>query len=124
MIIKKEKAMKKIFFVILVMVTFAIFPDLVFADEFIAKVDRFGMESSYATPYVEISFSDVTSGSITSGYYYVVPVNDNSSFPYLFAILSYAKTRNKAVRIIADETWTRGDGYNSFLEIHYAQFAE
>ena len=95
----------------------------VFADDFIAKIDRLGMESSYGTPYLEVVFTDLTSGTMSS-YYYAVPVDNNAAFPYIFSILSYAKTRNKLVRVLASDVWTRGDGYNSFLEIHYAQFAE
>lgn len=95
----------------------------VFADDFIAKIDRLGMESSYGTPYLEVIFTDVTSGTLSSTYY-AVPVDNNAAFPYIFSILSYAKTRNKLVRVLASDVWTRGDGYNSFLEIHYAQFAE
>ena len=93
------------------------------ADDFVAKIDRFAMESGYGTPYVEIIFKDLSSGTMTSTYYALV-LEDNPSFPYLFAMLNHAKTRNKLIRVYTSGTWTRGDGADVFLKIQYVEYVE
>jgi hypothetical protein len=118
---------KKILLLILTMMLQFGFISSALAEDFLAKIHRLAIDNGInygGVKYLELIFTDVTDLSgvayAPSFVYYAIPIEDESAFPYMFAILKYAKTRNQAVRISSQTNWIRSDGY-AFGRVTYVE---
>lgn len=115
--------MKKIIMGITFVVMGFVYANHAMAEErFIGKMSRLGVDSEHR--YLELIFTDVADWNgvptVTAYASYAIPIEDNPAFPYMFATLKYAKTRNQSVMIISEGIWTRDDGV-VFGKIDYVE---
>ena len=110
--------MKKIIMTLALVAMSLVYTNHAMAEDFIGSIQRLAVDNGNnygGVRYLELIFADVTDLSGTpmtpAFVYYAIPIEDESAFPYMFAILKYADTRNQTVRISSQTNWVRSDGF-------------